>query len=46
MHTTNIESEPPQIAPRVATFFALYTDPLGIADGTAFCATMKVPIRG
>lgn len=41
-------AEPPvsPVVPRVATFFALYPDPLGLADGTYYCVTKRSPVRG
>ena len=32
--------------PRVATFFALYADPLGLTDGTTYCLVEDSPVRG
>jgi hypothetical protein len=38
-----MESPVPPVVPRVATFFALYPDPLGLADGTYYCVAHKSP---
>jgi hypothetical protein len=32
--------------PRVATFFAIYPEALGLVDGTTFCVALKLPLRG
>jgi hypothetical protein len=34
------------LVPRVATFFSLYPETLGLADGTTFCIGQEVPLRG
>jgi hypothetical protein len=36
----------PARVPRVATFFALYPETLGLNDGTVFCVALKAPLRG
>src|SRR6266704_7224021 len=46
MHPTDTESMPSDLTPRVATFFALYPDPVGLDDGAYFCASMASPVRG
>jgi hypothetical protein len=46
MHSTDTESIQSGFAPRVATFFALYPDPVGLDDGAYFCASMASPVRG
>jgi len=38
-------SSPPSV-PRVATFFALYPETLGLNDGTTFCVAIQTPLRG
>jgi hypothetical protein len=35
-----------RVVPRVATFFSLYPEPLGLANGTHYCVVMKSPVRG
>jgi hypothetical protein len=37
---------PPARVPRVATFYALYPETLGLADGTTFAIALGQPIRG
>ena len=34
------------VVPRVATFFALYPEPLGLDDGTYYCNILDSPVRG
>jgi hypothetical protein len=41
------QSASSQIVPRVATFFAIYSDPLGLIDGTYYCLIMSsAQVRG
>lgn len=37
---------PPAQVPRVATFFALYPETLGLEPGTTFCIALNQPVRG
>lgn len=46
MTSSSTEPTVPPVTPRVATFFALYPDPLGLADGTYFCPAEESPVRG
>jgi hypothetical protein len=39
-------AESEAIVPRVATFFAIYPEPLGLADGQYFCTVTKEQIAG
>ncbi len=43
-----VEPERPDSAliPRVATFFALYPETLGLEDGATFCVASSIPLRG
>lgn len=43
---SSAEHQAPPVIPRVATFFALYPDPLGFADGAFNCFIEDSPIRG
>src|SRR5260370_29671812 len=47
MYPLSPEGAPPNNVPRVATFFALYPEPLGLTDGTYFCTALRSsPVRG
>ena len=34
------------LVPRVATFFALYPETLGLMDGTTYCVALAAPLEG
>jgi hypothetical protein len=40
-----VRPEPARV-PRVATFFALYPEALGLENGTTFCIALKAPLYG
>jgi hypothetical protein len=46
VNSADSESMPVDLAPRVATFFAQYSDHVGLDDGAYFCAVMGSPVRG
>jgi hypothetical protein len=46
MHIAEDTSAPSNPLPRVATFFAIYPEPLGLTDGTYFCAHEETPVSG
>lgn len=46
MSDADDETARPAAIPRVATFFALYADPLGLTDGTTYCLVEDSPVRG